>query len=46
LLTTGYTVGANTIQREFPLLHKQFTMMELTRAIEAPVRRRVPLAGT
>jgi CheY-like chemotaxis protein len=46
VLTTGYTTDADAIQREFPLLHKPFTTMELTRAIEAPVRRKASVVET
>ncbi|WP_137178744.1 PAS domain-containing sensor histidine kinase [Roseomonas sp. AR75] len=39
LLVTGYTRDAEIIQREFPVLHKPFTALELTLAIRGLLRR-------
>ncbi|HYZ31966.1 MAG TPA: PAS domain S-box protein [Crenalkalicoccus sp.] len=39
LLTTGYAEDGYVVQREFPLLHKPFTTLELTQTIASLLRR-------
>ncbi len=40
ILASGYSIGIEAIQREFPVLQKPFTTLELIRAIESAVWRR------
>jgi CheY-like chemotaxis protein len=43
LLVTGYAGDGHLSQREFPVLHKPFTALELALAMRALFQRRVPM---